>query len=73
MRGTYEEIRNFGRCDNTAVGGVIATDLGSIFSVNTISTDIGKSAEFFAVSIGHCTQCDFHSSTAAGYPRFSGK
>lgn len=73
MRGTYEEIRNFGRCDHTSVGSVIVTDLGSIFSGNTIPADIGKSAEFFAVSIGHRTQCDFHSSSAAGYPRIPGK
>ena len=68
MRNVYEEIRNFGRCDNTSVGSVIVTDLGSIFSGNTIPADVGKSAEFFAVSISHRTQCDFHSPTATGYP-----
>lgn len=73
VRGAYEEIRNFGRCDNTSLGSVIATDLGSIFSVNTIPADGGKRAEFFAVSIGHRTQRDFYSPTAAGYPRVPGK
>jgi hypothetical protein len=73
VRATYEEIRDFGRRDNTSVGSVIVTDLGGIFSGNTIPADVGKSAKFFAVSISHRTRCNFHSPTATDYPRVSRK
>ena len=68
---TYEKNRNCGRRNTASVGGIIVTNLGGIFSDNTIPAEVGKSAKFFAVSISHCTQCDFHSSPATGYPRVS--
>ena len=73
MRAIYEEIRNFGKCDNTSVGSVIVTDLGGIFSGNTIPADVVKSAEFFAVSNNHRACCNFRSPTATDYPRVSRK
>ena len=73
MRDAYEEIRNFGRCDNTSIGSVIVTDLGIIFSDNTIPADVGKSAKFFAVSVSYRAQRNFHSSVATGYPCVPGK